>query len=303
MNCLVIGYGSIGARHARLLNGLGCDTAVVSSRDVDFPNRYRDLASALETHTPHYVVIANSTHLHHETLRKLIRLGYAGTILVEKPLFDRDVTLEKPWPEHLSVAYNLRFHPVIQRLRTLLRNENVLSVQAYAGQFLPTWRPGSDYRDGYSAKAEQGGGALRDLSHELDYLLWILGGWKSVTALGGHESSLEISSDDVFALLLATNRCPAVSIQLNYLDRVGRRSLIVNADRHTFEADLVRGTLTIDGDTEAFTIERDQTYVAMHSAALGGRAPDLCTLEEGMETMHLIVAAERAVRDRTWVRR
>ena len=35
MRALVVGYGSIGVRHTRVLQKLGCDTAVLSNRDVD----------------------------------------------------------------------------------------------------------------------------------------------------------------------------------------------------------------------------------------------------------------------------
>ena len=137
-----------------------------------------------------------------------------------------------------------------------------------------------DYRKSYSASAEQGGGVLRDLSHELDYLTWILGGWSRVGALGGKLSSLESDSEDVFAMLLVTPACPVVTLQLNYLDRPGRRTVIVNTNDHTLEADLIAGTLTVDCNREAFTIERDDTYRMMHAAVLAADTQVLCSAEE-----------------------
>jgi len=303
MSTLVLGYGSIGMRHARILSDMGQQTAVVSSRMVDFPNVYSSLVEAIEEGKPKYVVIANSTHAHHESLVALAELQYSGVLLVEKPLFD----IFRSLPEHsfrdVYVAYNLRFHPIIQRLMELLENETVLSVQAYVGQHLPDWRPGVDYRKSYSASARQGGGALRDLSHELDYLLWMLNGWERVAALGGHFSPLEIDSDDVFAMMLVTPRCPVVSIQMNYLDRVGRRSIIFNTSRHTIRADFIQGTITIDRNTETHTAERDFTYRAMHEAILCGNTGNLCTMSEGLETMRLIKAVEEASRTQLWVNR
>lgn len=303
MNVLIIGYGSIGARHALLLTELSCHTAVVSSRDVDFPLAYRELNAALETEHPDYVVIANATSRHHDALLELARLGYAGTVLVEKPLFGRLVEPSDLHSGKIFVAYNLRFHPVIQRLKTLLEGERILSVQAYVGQYLPDWRPASDYRASYSASAEQGGGVLRDLSHELDYLTWMLGTWERVSALGGHYSSLEITSDDIFALMLVTPKCPIVTLQLNYLDRLARRFVIINTSSHTIEADLIRGTITIDRDSVSFTSEQNDTYRAMHQAILSGSTSTLCSLEEGIETLRLIDATERAARNGVWVER
>lgn len=303
MRALVVGYGSIGARHARLLVELGCHTAVVSRREVDFPVAYLGLAEALATEHPDYVVIANATNQHHNTLSALSLLGYTGIVLVEKPLFSNWQEISPQPTRKVFVAYNLRFHPIIQRLKTLLEGEKILSVQAYAGQYLPDWRPASDYRTSYSASAEQGGGVIRDLSHELDYLTWLLGKWERVSAIGGHFSSLEITSDDIFALMLVTLSCPIVMLQLNYLDRLARRFVIINTANHTIEADLIKGTITIDRDCESFTTERDATYRAMHEAILSGNTSNLCSLDEGVETLRLIEAAEMASKHGVWVER
>ena len=302
MNALVIGYGSIGARHARLLTELGTHTAVVSRREVDFPVAYFGLAEALATEHPDYVVIANKTNQHHDTLLNLAEFGYTGTVLVEKPLFDNWVALSPQPFRNVFVAYNLRFHPAILRLKMLLKHERVLSALVYVGQYLPEWRPGSDYRACYSASAGQGGGALRDLSHELDYLIWMLGKWVSVTAIGGHFGPLEISSDDIYAVTMATSLCPIINLQMNYLDRVGRRFILINTADHTIEVDLVKGILTVDRDSETFVTGRDLTYRAMHEAIISGDERNLCTLEDGSEIMRLIQAVEHSAAKGIWVK-
>lgn len=302
MKAVVVGFGSIGARHARILEDLGCATTVVSARAVSHADVLPSLAQALADRQPGYVVIANATDRHLDSVLELARLGYAGTVLVEKPLFQRVA----PLPQHLPfaglfVAYNLRFHPLIRRLRQLLMGERVLSVNAYVGQYLPTWRPNDDYRRSYSAHASQGGGVLRDLSHELDYLEYLLGGWRRVCALGGHFSALEIDSDDVFGLMTEHERCPLVQIQLNYTDRLGRRRILVNTDAHTFEVDLVTGRLAIDREGESLTVDRNLTYRDMHRAALAGQVGELCSLAQAQDTLALIDAAERSAATRGWI--
>lgn len=302
-SALVIGYGSIGARHARLLQEAGCTVAVVSQRSIDFKTVFPDIEGALKAHRPDYVVIANATDRHHDTCSRLAQAGFSGTVLIEKPLFDRVLPVPEQAFRVVAVAYNLRFHPVISRLKSLLENERVLSVQAYVGQYLPNWRPGTDYRDCYSASAERGGGVLLDLSHDLDYLAWLLGAWEGVAALGGQLSALEITSDDVFALLLKMQRCPVATVQLNYLDRQGRRSIIVNTVDHTFEADLVRSTIVIDGIEEQLPCERDATYRAMHEALLAGHSETACSIPEALQTLQLIAAARSAAQKKQWINR
>jgi predicted dehydrogenase len=303
MKALVIGYGSIGARHARLLNELGCRTAVVSNRKVDLKKVYTSVSEALRVEEPDYVVIANKTNQHYETVIELIQLGFSGVVLVEKPLFHKPFEIPQNNFKRIFIGYNLRFHPVLWKLHDILKDEKILSVQAYVGQYLPYWRPQTDYRRTYSARVTEGGGVLRDLSHELDYLSWLLGGWERLTALGGHYSLLEITSDDVFAVMLVTRRCPVVTVQLNYLDRMTRRLVLINTDDYTVEADFVSGTLTINKEVEKFDVERDQTYRTMHEAVLKGDYTFLCSIEEGMDAMGMIQAAEQSVKQKNWISR
>ena len=292
MKTLVIGYGSIGSRHVSILSELGCEVSVVSNREVDFNPSYKSLPLAIEKESPKYIVIANKTSEHYETLLELVDLNFSGVVLIEKPLFCNEEKIPKNELIKVYVAYNMRFHPLVQRLYKLLKLEKVISVQAYVGQYLPQWRPQRDYRYSYSSSKSEGGGVLRDLSHELDYLNWILGGWQSVTALGGHYSHLEIDSDDVFAIMISTKHCPVVTVQMNYLDRIGHREVLVNTDGHTIKVDFIRGIFQIDEQIEQFLVKRDDTYRAQHQAILRKHFDTLCTMKEGMDVMKMIWSIE-----------
>lgn len=301
MKALVVGYGSIGSRHVRLLRDLGCDVAVVSRRAIEHAPCYPTLLSALKAQQPEYVVIASRTHEHAATMEALVAGAFRGVVLVEKPLYESPRVLPRHAFKNLYIAYNLRFHPVVQAAREFLRGQRVISTHAYVGQYLPGWRPATDYRRSYSARRAEGGGVLRDLSHELDYVQWLLGPWRSLTAMGGHHSNLEIDSDDVFALQMVTARCPVVTVNMNYLDRVGQRRLVINTDAHTLRADLMAGTLEVDGEPRRFEVGRDETYVRQHQAVLAGDESTLCSAEEGLEVVRLIDAAERAAAGKIWV--
>lgn len=301
MRALVVGFGSIGMRHVRLLNELGCKVGVVTSRDIAYELKYNNLSDAVNTLDPDYVVISNKTEQHYKTLLELANLKFSGTVLVEKPIFNYYEEVPENRFTNVFVAYNLRFHPLIQRIASLIKNEKLISVYAYAGQYLPLWRPNSDYRKTYSARRGEGGGVIRDLSHELDYLCWLLGGWKYVTALGGHYSHLAIDSDDVFSIMMETPKCPVVTVQLNYLDRVARREILINTDRQTVKADLIQGTLSINENSEKIEAERDFTYCAQHHAILNKNYGPLCTLKEGLEVMRLIEAAEMSMHQKVWI--
>ncbi len=303
MKALIIGYGSIGSRHARVLTGLGCKVSVLSHREVEFKPCYRDLEIAIKEVQPDYVVIANKTIEHYPTLLELSKIGFRGIVLVEKPLFSDVQQISVEQFKAVFVAYNMRFHPLIRKLHNLLKKEKVLSVHAYVGQYLPFWQPERDYRLFYSASKSAGGGVLRDLSHELDLMNWLFGGCNSMTALGGHFSHLEIDSDDIFSIMMVANKCPVVTVQLNYLDRVTHREILVNTERHVIEVDLSQKTLRVDDQTEKFEVERDETYQLQHQAVLNGDHKYLCSFDEGIEVLKLIEASERSAysKERIWV--
>jgi predicted dehydrogenase len=304
LKTLVIGYGSIGQRHARLLAELGCQVAVMSRCSIEGLPSYSDLPKALARWQPDYVVVANRTSEHHQTIEALVKYGLQGRVLIEKPLFDQPSVLSAHTFTHEAVAYNLRCHPLLAGLKSFLDDSaNVVTANIYVGSYLPDWRPNTDYRLSYSAKKSEGGGVLRDLSHELDYVLWFFGAWRRLTALGGQFSQLEIDSDDACSLLMETERCPLVSIHMNYLDRVPRREISVNTDRHTVRADLIKNTLEINGVQESFNVDRDDTYRAQHQAMLDGNVEGLCTLGEAMETLFTIEAAEQATLSHRWIER
>lgn len=299
---LVVGFGSIGQRHARLLAEIGCEVAVVSRRRQTSLPCFPDLSLAVESYAPDYIVIANETANHRYSLEVLQQCGFHGRVLVEKPIFSVPAALPKAPFVKAAVAYNLRFHPGLRRLKQLLSSEEIISAHAYCGQDLRTWRPSIDYRTSYSAKQAAGGGVLRDLSHELDYLLWMFGPWTAVAALGGRYSTLEIESDDCWGLLLSTASCPIITLQVNYIDRPGRRSVLVNTRRYTFVLDFILGRLETDGVAEVFDLDPDYTYREQHRAMLSDASSyPLCSLEQGVKVVELIAAIEKAAGEKRWV--
>jgi predicted dehydrogenase len=298
---LVSGFGSIGQRHVRILREMGQKVHLFSRRKLQEEKYYQNLEAALSEVHPEYVVIANETSEHESTLKEVLSFG-VPKILVEKPLFS---TLVEKLPENLksqvSIAYNLRFHPLLQRLCSEIKEQIVLSVQIYVGHYLPDWRPQQDYRKSYSVSRAQGGGVLRDLSHELDYINWLFGPWQALSALGGHYSSLSGDSDDVFCLLLKMERCPAVSLQMNYLDRYGRREVLINTDKHTYRLDLMKKEYERDQEpVSSFSIERDETYRTQHTDILNNHGKLCCSLPEGLDVLRMIDAAEKSAETETW---
>ena len=302
MNALIIGYGSIGKRHARILDQLGLNIAVASRRQVDHPNCFPDIQQALDIWNPEYIVISSQTHEHYRDFSILAEAGFAGVVLIEKPLFHEPRAIPENIFSRAYVAFNLRFHPVLKTLRAIVNGKKKIAAHSYVGQYLPKWRPKQDYRLGYSADRNRGGGVLRDLSHELDYLTWMLGKCQKVAALGGQFSHLQINSDDVYSILFKTNDCPIASLALNYLDDSLHRDVVIFTEDGTARANFVSGTVSFREKEELqINVDIDTTYLAQHKAVLQRDETALCNLDAGLGVSQLINAIETANQTGVWV--
>ena len=300
VNVAVVGAGSIGSRHQRILKQLGHKVSVVSanSPDADF----RSMSDALERESFDYVVIASQTSQHVIDLSALINYRFNGRVLIEKPLFEKLHTLEENCFSFAAVGYNLRFHPAIVWLKdTLPKLGKLTSANFYVGQFLPTWRPDSDYRKSSSARDISGGGVLRDLSHELDLVQYLFGDWQQLTAVGGKFSDLEIATDDTFSILMTSTKCNAISVQLNYVDRIKQRNITINGNNGTVSIDLISNTAKFSDLDVKFSVNADDTYVAQHLAVISNDSQNTCSLSEALKVVETIQAIEKSAEKLKWI--
>lgn len=299
MKVLLIGFGSIGKRHYEILDAFSGVNSIdiVTKQTLDDKSTYSLLADVPDLTHYDYFVISSETNKHYKQLLYICSKVEDKKILVEKPLYDRsydDFTCRN----HVFTAYNLRFHPVLQQLKHLLENEPVYYVNAICGQYLPTWRPSRDYKKSYSADIKQGGGVLRDLSHELDYLISIFGDIKKIDSINTKISDLEIDSDDLFTAIAITKEQCIINVTIDYISKVPLRRLIIHTKEQTIQADLIANTITLtdkNSDTKAVLndpIERNYTYREMHKAIINDNYTNVCSFKQGKNIVELINSIE-----------
>ncbi|MCX7121839.1 MAG: gfo/Idh/MocA family oxidoreductase [Gammaproteobacteria bacterium] len=304
MKCLVVGFGSIGKKHSTILNDLNCSVALVTKQTVDNYICYNSIESALNTNDQfEYIVLANPTHLHHEAIDKIIALDFQGIILVEKPLFSKSKYASNKKDNNIIVGYNLRFHELFKHVKYLLQEDELISFSVQAGSYLPEWRKSRDYRDYYSAKKEQGGGVLRDLSHELDYVLLFCGQCIKVTAMGGHYSTLDITSDDTYSILMQCEYCPIVNVQLDYLNKMPTRTVTMQTkNQNSIFLDLIGGDLIYNGKLLLHVNDAiKSSYIAQHESIIANKLDIFCTYQQGLSVLKLIEAIEQSAIEKKWI--
>lgn len=136
------------------------------------------------------------------------------------------------------VGCNMRFHPGIMAVKRIMDEGGigrVLSARFEAGKYLPEWHPWEDYRHGYSASRELGGGIILDAIHELDYASWLLGRVEGVACFADHVSRLEIETEDVAAILLRFASGAIGEVHLDYVQRTPSRGCKLIGEEGTIE--------------------------------------------------------------------
>lgn len=292
--CLINGYGSIGSRHAAILDNLNNKVACVTSRECGAFKKYASTKQALLDFQPDICVIANATSHHMDSLKELEACAYSGTVLVEKPLCDNIEECDFRPSFKTFVGYNMRFHPVISRIRKIIATERIVAATFSVGQYLPDWRKGRDYRACYSASRKNGGGVLRDLSHELDTASFLFGACSLHSARCLKTGNLEIDTEDWVDINLSAEKCPVIHIHLDYLDRNSHRIMTLHTDNFTCAADLINRNIVINGISEKIGGYKNDSYTTQLSKLCSRDFEDLCTWEEGVETMRLIAEIEAA---------
>ncbi len=294
MKVLIIGYGSIGRRHVQILTStFGVETMeIVTGQDIHDYKSYKSLEDIREINQYDYYIIASETFKHFEQLAFLEDRISNKLVLVEKPLFNEFKEF-KITNNKVYVAYNLRFHPVIQAIRRAICNQTVLYVNVLTGQYLPTWRPNRDYRNSYSASMEKGGGVLLDLSHEIDYIQWLFGKINTISAINKKVSDLEITADDIVTAVGITEKDVIVNFTMDYISKVPVRRILVHTNEMTILGDLIEnkltlGTIRTEVQTETYSMERNSTYIDMHRAILGSNSSDVCSFADGLTILKTI---------------
>lgn len=309
----VIGYGSIGRRHCENLIRLGVPEVVVVRREQGVNAAFTPPATChlVQSHREALAagvglaVICNPTSLHVETARVYLAAGVP--VLIEKPMsvdlttadeLERFVLEQGRWA---GMAYCLRHHPAYRLARAALhqgRIGRILYAKAWFEGYLPDWHPWEDYRTGYAARPELGGGVLPTLDHELDFLNWCLGVPRSVAGKTWNSGTLGIEVDDSAWLSLQFGEGERAMVTLSFCRRDPARGFEFIGDRGTLRFSWQQPRLELIGDAtetlwDGANYDVNAMYVELlqaNLAALAAGEPTTIPLAAGVESLRVCEA-------------
>ena len=320
MTGLLVGYGSIGRRHLTNLYSLGVtDWALVHTGQGTLPLElpcaariYSDLAKALEKEVPSFAVIANPTSLHVHAALACTNAGCG--LLVEKPIshsLDGMGELEAATTAlgtKVLVGFQFRFHPALMRIRDLLRSGSMgapLHAQVIWAEHLPSWHPWEDWRTGYAARAELGGGVHHTICHPFDYLRMIFGDPTTLFAKLTRDGPLELSVPEAADVVLCFSEGLTAQVHLDFWGRPPMHRMDVICSEGSIQWDYMTGSLQVQGtnrdscEVAAFPSVDARNELFLSEArhllgVVGGSEESRCDLQDGIAVVRICEAIDRS---------
>jgi predicted dehydrogenase len=321
---LIVGLGSIGKRHLRLTRKLLPKANIRILRhqpQVNIPEFsdgvFNNNEEAIKF-KPDLAIISSPSSKHLELALPLASEGIH--MLIEKPLANTSTNLQDLLHVAdknkcvIAVGYNLRFLRSLIFFRELITKDKIgriLSVHCEAGQFLPSWRPDSDYSKSVSANKYLGGGVLLELSHELDYLSWIFGKVEWVKSSVSSVSDLEVDVEDSANIILGFSsedpqKQVVASLSLDFLRHDSTRTCIAIGAHGTLRWNGISNTVEIfeAGSSKWQTLfndisEQDETYTLelknIIECIIYNKKPKV-TLEDGATIVKIVEAIESSAK-------
>jgi predicted dehydrogenase len=319
MRLLIAGLGSIGRRHLTNLRSLVPDAYIgvwrqATPAGTEVPEEVDEVVYDLEAALalkPAIALVTGPAITHVATAKPLAEHGIH--LYVEKPLshslegIDDLLAVCRRNSAMLMVGYNYRFNSSLRVAREAVvagAIGRVMGVRAEVGQYLPEWRPDKDYREGVSARAELGGGVVLELSHEFDYVRWLVGEVAAISARTAKVSDLEIDVEDLAEITLQFRDGAIGNIHLDMVQRSPVRTCRIIGSEGTITWDgiagrssLYRAEVGVWVDLESSGKVRNDMYRDGLQHFLGciasGQAPEV-TGEDGRCALEIALAAKES---------
>ena len=252
MNILIIGYGSAGKRYHKIVNKFypAYIVKVFSIRNIKknsnlFLKNHNDIINF----KPNISILANPSSLRLKFCKLLSVLN--SHLLIEKPLSsdlkqaENIIKVFKKKNVAVKVGYNLRFLNSLQKFKEIINKKKIGRIffaKVEVGQYLLNWRNIS-YTKSVSSQRRFGGGVLLELSHEIDYLLYLLGDFDKVFCKIQKISNLKIDVEDTCNLILSNKKNFFVNVSLDFCRRDNVRKFYICGKEGSLELNFLNNNI------------------------------------------------------------
>lgn len=268
-NIFVIGFGSIAKKHHSILKKINPKIKIFKLKIKDKKKAFNKISQLIDKFELNSAVICSpaNTHLDYINFFKKKKISY----LVEKPiikdsqlrLFNTTLSKKKNLTE--LVGYQLRYNQVLNNLKKLLSSRKVgkiYSAKISVNSYLPNWRK-SKFKKSLSLSKKLGGGVLLELSHEIDYMLWIFGKPNYLRAFIDKNKIFKKDVEEKVNIIFYYSHF-TLHLEMSFNSRLEERELIIEATKASLKVNLLKNEITINKSNKSKILYKTkQNYMNM----------------------------------------
>lgn len=236
LSALVVGFGSIGRRHARVLKEIGVEDIRVAEpfaelremakNEFAIERIYEDYDAALAD-GPRTVFVCTPTAMHLDQIGRAIRAG--ADVCTEKPLAASGEGIAELEAEAkrlgriVMVAHCFRWHEGLVKAKKWAdegKIGRIVSIRALVGEYIPEAIP--NYLNMYYSQYS----GCYELMHDVDLAIWYAGQRPTqVMGMQGSFSDVGMKSPDVAEMLIGFEDRLVANVHLDFFERCRHRQV------------------------------------------------------------------------------
>jgi predicted dehydrogenase len=305
----IIGKSDIALRHYNLIKQV-CKKKIyfISQNKILMEKKKRNFISTKikfsKNFKPFMAIISSPSNSHLNYLK--IFLNKAKFILIEKPLsnnlksaqnFYKNIKLKKI-KSKILVGYNMRHMQILKKFKDLIKKKvlgEIFFVECTVGKSLNLWRKGK--LNFACTKVKTGGGALLELSHELDYLNWIFGNLKVINKFINPKKFFKFNVEQNVFITLKSNNFP-ISITMDLVREYPERICKVICKNGTIFMDLIKNKIIIKNKKNISHLkfsnnDLDLSYKKQINHLLLKKNNSLKSIQEAIDVLKIIDEIKR----------
>lgn len=253
----IIGFGSIAKKHYAILK---------NHRKIK--NIYIISKSLKKINKPNTFILKNKDELKTTNIDKVFICSPSSQHLNDAVFFMKkncEIFIEKPFTNKLQISkktlslfsrykkkiligYPFRFSSAALNLKNIIQKKElgkIIDVEIACGSYLPSWRKNKPYQKSVSSIKKLGGGVIFELSHEIDYLLWLFGAPKKVISYFNPRNLLNIETEEfVRSLFIYKNFSINVKLSFNQ-EHLNERYCKIVATKSILIWNLINKTISV----------------------------------------------------------
>lgn len=323
MKILIIGCGSIGGRHARVVHATGrhtlalCDAnrafADALAAELGIEEVYSDFEEAIAESKADAAIVCTPNHLHAKPAIAALDAGMH--VLCEKPIASSSedakamVDAAKRSKGRLMIGYTMRANRCLIEIKELLRSGKLGKITS-ARVILSAPETLVLAKSPYRKKYETGGGVIFDYSHELDYCHYLFGSAAKCAAMVNLNFPDSDTCDDDAEILVKYQNGITMTYHMDYIQEKGPtrgRFLSIVCEKGFIDTSFKNLTVYYnDGETASYDFEDSRDYwfdsqLKTFEALCRGEEKDYCSGQDAYEVILLAEALYQSAREEKFI--